>query len=149
VADVARPQPGLAFFMPSDAGFLVGLVTHDVPKIGSLIWIATPTFDEEPTLDRVEMITSWRWPVLFPLAAAIRRQIVTPIGVVPVPAALEPFPTLRSGNKKAGWSAFTEVGGIRRRLGPTHDPSLPIYKVVNDTRLREMIVSGWRPEDEW
>jgi hypothetical protein len=26
--------------------------------------------------------------------------------------------------------------------------ALPIYKVVNDTRLKEMIVSGWRPEHE-
>jgi len=135
--------------MPCDAGFLVGLVTHDLPKVGSLVWIATPTFDDEPGRDAVEQITSWRWPVLLPLAAAIRRRIVTPIGMVDVPLALRPFPTMRSGNRSAGWNAFTEVDGVRHRLGATSDSSLPIYKVVNDTRLKEMVVSGWRPEDEW
>jgi hypothetical protein len=135
--------------MPSDAGFLVGLVTYDLPKFGTLVWIATPTFDEEPTRDQVKQITAWRWPIFFPLAAAIRRRIATPIGMIAVPATLQPFPIMRSGNKKAGWRAFTETGGIRRRLGPTDDASLPIYKIVNDTRLKEMVVSGWRPEDEW
>jgi hypothetical protein len=149
VAEVVRPKPGLAFSIPIDSVLLVGLVTHDLPKIGSLVWIAAPTFDAQPTSEQVEQITAWRWPVLVPLAAAIRRRIASPIGTVPLPPALEPFPTMRSGNKKAGWTAFTEVGGVRHRLGSTNDPSLPIYKVVNDTRLKEMVVSGWRPEDEW
>jgi hypothetical protein len=67
---MSRPQPGLAFSLPSDAGYIVGIVTHDVQKVG---WIATPTFEEEPTVEEVERITSWRWPVLLPLEAAIRR----------------------------------------------------------------------------
>jgi len=146
---VPRPKPGLAFSIVCDLGFAVGVVTHDVPKIGSLVWIAEPTFDDEPTLEQVQHINRWRWPVFFPLGAAIRRKIVTPIGVVPLPPALEPFPIMRSGNKSMGWMAFTEAEGVRQRLGPARDASLPIYKVVNDTRLKEMIVSGWRPEDEW
>ena len=135
--------------MVSDAGFVVGLVTHDRPKLGTLLWIATPTFDDEPTCIEVEGITSWRWPVLFPLAAAVSRRIMVPIGMVSIPDTLRPFPTMRSGNRSAGWSAFTEAGGVRHQLGPTSDSSLPIYKVVNDTRLKEMVVSGWRQEDEW
>ena len=135
--------------MVSDAGFVIGLVTHDLPKVGSLLWIATPTFDDEPTRIEVDGIASWRWPVLFPLAAAVRRRIMVQIGMVSIPDALRLFPTTRSGNRSAGWSTFTEVGGVRHRLGPTSDPSLPIYKVVNDTRLKEMVVSGWRPENEW
>lgn len=91
----------------------------------------------------------WRWPVFFPLGAALRRGLVEAIGVIPVPPALEPFPTMRSGNKQAGWNAVTETGGVPRRHGPTNDPSLPIYQIVNDTLLKEMIVSNWRPEDEW
>jgi hypothetical protein len=146
---LARPDPGLAFSIVCDVGFAIGLVTHDIPKTGSLIWIAEPYFQEEPTLELVRQVSRWRWPILFPLSAAIHRKIVTPIGTIPVPRALEPFPTMRSGNNKAGWTAFTEKDGLRRRLGPTEDRSLPIYKVVNDTRLKEMIVSHWRPEDEW
>ena len=144
-----RPQPGFAFSIVCDLGFAVGVMTHDVPKVGSLVWIAEPTFDEEPTIEQVRHIDSWRWPVLFPLPAALRRGIVVPVGLIPLPPGLEQFPVLRSGNKSMGWIAFTEADGVRRRLGPATDPSLPIYKVVNDTRLKEMIVSGWRPEDEW
>jgi hypothetical protein len=146
---VSRPKPGLAFSLVCDLGFAVGLVTHDVPKIGSLVWVAEPTFDEEPTLDRVRQIHSGRWPVFFPLSSAIRRQLVTPIGQIDLPAALKSFPVMRSGNRDAGWTAFTEVDGVRRRLGTTNDPTLAIYPVVNDTTLKEMVVSGWRPEMTW
>jgi hypothetical protein len=56
---------------------------------------------------------------------------------------------LRSGLKGRGWAAFTEINGERHRFGPTSDRSLPLYQIVNDTRLKEMIVSGWKPEQEW
>lgn len=135
--------------MPCDAGFLVALMTHEVPKIGALMWIATPTFDEEPSLDDVEQIASWRWPVFFPLGAAIRRRIFVAIGVVDIPEALRAFPTLRSGHRSMGYTSFTEVDGVRHQLGATTDATLPIYQIVNDTRLKEMVVSGWRPQDEW
>jgi hypothetical protein len=59
-------------------------MTHDVPRMGSLVWIAEPTFDEEPTIEQVQQIDQWRWPVFFPLSSALRRSIVTPIGVVPI-----------------------------------------------------------------
>jgi hypothetical protein len=113
------------------------------------VWIATPTFDEKPTRNDVERITSWRWPVLLPLEAAIRWRLVSPVGVVAIAENLRDFPTMRSGNRKAGWTAFTYGSGVRLQLGPTEDSRLPIYQVVNDTRLKEMVVSGWRPEDVW
>jgi len=142
-------KPGFAFSLVCDLGFAVGLMTHYVKRIGHLVWIAEPTFDEEPSLENVAKIESWRWPVFFPLVAAVRRKLVTEIGLIPVPSSLEAFPTLRSGSKTTGWTAFTEIDGERRILGPTSNPSLPIYKIVNDTALKEMIVSGWRPEQEW
>lgn len=146
---MSRPEPGLAFSIVCDRGFAVGIATHDVPKVGTLVWIAEPTFDDEPTSEQARSISEWRWPVLFPLTAAIRRKIVTTIGVIPVPPGLARFPVMRSGNKRMGWIAFTREDGVSRRLGPATDPSLPIYKVVNDTSLKEKIVSDWRPEDEW
>jgi hypothetical protein len=148
-AEMARPEPGLAFWLPSDAGNIVGLVTHKLPKIGSLVWIASPTFDEEPTLEDVRRVESWRWPVVLPLDAAIRQRVVTVIGTVALAHPLQQFPTMRSGNRRAGWVAFTEVEGVRQMLGSTDNPSLPIYQVVNDTRLKEMVVANWRPEDVW
>ena len=143
-----RPSPGLAFSFPSDAGFVVGLVTLDVPKIGSLIWIASPMFDDEPTLDAVQRIDRWRWCVFFPLAAALRRRAVDRIGVIPIPSSLENTP-LRSGDKRNGWRRVDFVDGVAVSRGPETDPSVSIYQVVNDTRLKEMIVSGWQPSEKW
>lgn len=147
----SRPQPGLSFSLVCDLGFAVGLMTHDVPRMGALIWIAEPTFDEVPTVEDVQRIDRWRWPVFFPLSGAISKRIVTPIAVVTIPDALRPFPLLRSGNRKIGWQLVELPGGTlpSRVLGPASDPTVPIYEVVNDTRLKEMIVSGWRSEDDW
>jgi hypothetical protein len=137
------------FSIVCDLGFAVGIATHDVPKIGTLVWMAEPTFDDKPSIEQVKAISEWRWPIYFPLAAAIRRKIVVPIGIIPVPPVLEGFPVMRSGNKRSGWIAFERQDGESRSLGRTTDPSLPISRVVNDTALKEKIVSGWRPEDEW
>jgi hypothetical protein len=147
---MAELQPGFAFTIPTEAGcFLVGVFTHEVPRIGSLVWVAQPTYAEKPTLEEAGAISEWRWPILLPLEATVRQGLALPIGQIAIPAPLQPFPTLRSGARKLGWTAFTEVGGERLQLGPTQDRSLPIYKVVNAKRLKEMIASGWNPEDEW
>jgi hypothetical protein len=144
-----RPKPGLAFSIVCDLGFAVGIVTHDLPRIGSLIWMAEPTFDEEPTIEQVQEIEGWRWPVFFPVAAAIRRKIVSPIGEVSVPEGLRQFPLLRSRNGRGGWTLVKFVDGASQPAGPASDPAIARYSVVNDTRLKEMIVSGWRPENNW
>ncbi len=152
-----RPQPGQAFWIVCDLGFAVGLMTHYVPRVrGELIWIAEPTFDEEPTVEDVERIDRWRWPVFFPLSVALHRKLVTRIGMVPIPRQLQPFPLLRNGDKKHGWRLVRLVqdanGSLAisgRGLGQCKDPSVPIDGIVNDTRLKERIVSGWRPEDVW
>jgi hypothetical protein len=82
-------QPGLAFYLVTDLGFAVGIATHDVPRIGSLVWIGEPIFDEQPAAIDVQRVDRWRWPVFFPLAAALRRKVVSSVGVVPIPPALE------------------------------------------------------------
>lgn len=147
------PQPGLAWYVVCDLGFAVGLVSHYAPRLGHLVWIAAPVFNGEPTTDDVRLIDAWRWPVLFPLGAAIHRRIATPIGIVPIPHPLQAWPVVRSRAGKSNgsnrWMAasLSEAGTVP--IGETKDRSLPIYRIVNDTRLREMIVSGWMPADEW
>jgi hypothetical protein len=121
-----RPQPGLAFSLACDSGCAIGIVTHNVPQIGSLIWIAELTFEGEPTVDAVSRIERWRWCVFFPLSAAIRRKIVTTIDTISVPEGLEPFPLMRSGSRNQGWTLITFEGGVSRPLGPASDPALPI-----------------------
>ena len=46
-------RPGLAFSLVSDLGFVVGLMTHHVERIGDLIWMAEPVFTEESTTEEV------------------------------------------------------------------------------------------------
>jgi hypothetical protein len=146
---VPRPGPGLAFSIVCDVGFAVGLVTYDVPKVGALVWIADPTFDEEPTLELVREIRCWRWPVFFPLEAAIRRRIVEPVGIVPVPQGLQELPVMRSRDGRGGWILVKFVDGAAQPSGVATDRAIPRYSVVNDTMLKEMIVSGWQPTDDW
>jgi hypothetical protein len=143
-----RPAPGLVFSLRFDDQFGVAIITHDLPRIGSLIWPAERTFASEPTLADAEQIDNWRWPVLFPLTAAIRLKIVSPIGTIAVPALLRSFPRMRSGGR-GNWVACDEQDGSLRPLGPTSDRSLPIYQVVNDTRLKEMLLTDWRPDQVW
>ncbi len=149
MAPMMQVQPGLAFSLVCDLGFAIGVVTHDVPRIGSLIWMAEPTFDEEPSAEEIAQIEQWRWPVFFPLQAAIRRKIVAAIGVIALPSALQEFPMMRSRDGRGGWNLVKFVDGASQPCGVATDPMTPRYSVVNDTRLKEMLVTGWRPETDW
>ena len=107
------------------------------------------SFDEFPTVDDAVAIETWRWPIFFPLGSAFRRKIVDRIGRVPIPDGLATFPTMRGGG--VGGQPWMEhrggaLGGIGRR---TEDRDLPIVAIVNDTRLKEMLVTGWAPADRW
>jgi hypothetical protein len=116
--------------------------------MGSLVWIAEDTWDHQPHASEVAQIKSWRWPVFFPLGSAIRRGLVDRLGRVEVPAELSAYPRMRSGGGAQPWFVLEdgEVVGVGTT---TQDRTLPIAQLVNDTRLKEMIVSGWRTEDRW
>jgi hypothetical protein len=144
-----KVRPGLAFSLVCDLGFAVGLMTHRTEQTGDLVWLATPVFDEEPTAEQVRSIEEWRWPIFFPLSAAVRQKAVTPIAEVPIPSALKDFPVMRSGAPGLGWRAFVDIDGKRKDLGVAKNSSLPAGLLVNDTALKEMLVTGWRPEKLW
>lgn len=146
---MARVIPGLAFSLVCDLGFAVCLVTHQVPRFGDLIWVAEPMFDDEPDVKTVEGIDRWRWPVFFPTGSAVRRKLVNPIGVIAIPTELKSFPRMRGGNRQMGWREVEYIDGVERVLGITRDALLPISQVVNDTRLKEMLVSDWSPDRDW
>jgi hypothetical protein len=144
-----KVQPGLAFSVPLDARNALGVMTKELPRIGALVWIGSETFAEAPTLLDAESNDRWRWPVFFPLASAVRKKLVDPLGVIALPPEIALSPRMRSGNKARGWVACEERDGQMVPIGPTSDPSLPIYSVVNLTRLKEMVSTNWRPEDSW
>lgn len=147
---MAKVVPGLAFWLICDLGFAVGLTTHRLERIGDLVWLAEPVFEEEPDLADVISIQQWRWPVLVPLGSMLHHKIIHRIGIVEVPATLKSLPLMRSGNKKSGWREVRlSEHGSTRPLGRTSDASLPIYRIVNYVRLTEMLVSGWTPERDW
>ena len=147
---MAPAQPGLAFSLVCDLGFAVGLTIRVVPRMGALVWMAEQTFDEAPTIESVATLAGWRWPVFFPLGAALRRKLVYPIGVVPIPAKLDVVPTFRAGARSLGWKSVTyDDDGHERVLRRPPDQHQPISQIVNDTALKEMIVSNWRPERDW
>ena len=146
-----RVKPGLAFWIVCDLGFAVGIVTHKTPRQGTLIWIAEPIFDEEPTVDQVVQIHQWRWPIFFPLGTFLHRKAAILIGVIALPPELEEFPVLRSRHfgGRGGWDLVKFVDGSSRTNGICTDPTIPVYQLVNDIALKEMIVSGYRPEQVW
>ena len=116
--------------------------------MGPLVWMAEPFFDEFPTIEQTKTISVWRWPVFFPLGAALHRKIVDRIGRIAIPDQLLRFPRLRAGGGRQPWRAYED--GQLDGLGPvTEDRSLPISMIVNDTLLKEMLVSDWRPVDRW
>jgi hypothetical protein len=146
---VKLAESGLAFTMPTEVGHLVGIVTHAIPRLGSLVWIAEATFPTPPTAEDVAKIDSWRWPIFFLAATAVRRKLAARVGMVPVPPRLRAFPMLRGGASGMGWVAFTYVDGEERIFGRTTDRSLPVNHMVNPIALREMVETNWRPEDEF
>jgi hypothetical protein len=151
MAMAARLKPGFSFWIVCDRGYAVGLMTHHVNRLGHLIWMAEPFFDEAPTIEDVEAICQWRWPVFFPLGTAMHRKLATKIGQVEIPPALQAMPRFRSSNGRGGWNEVVqEDQQLKSRVvGATTDKSLPIYSVVNDTRLKEMLVTDSRPADRW
>jgi hypothetical protein len=147
---MSHVQPGYAFSIVCDLGFAVGLATHLIPRIGTLVWMAEEIYDDEPQVKDAHAIEKWRWPVFFPLGAAARRRLIQPIGLVPIPPQLRDLPVFRGGNRQMGWTSVTfDDAGTEIVIGPAADPRLPINQIVNDTALKEMLVSGWRPEADW
>ncbi len=139
---------GVAFTLVCDRGFAAGLCTHRHAAMGHLVWMAEPFFDDFPTPEGVQAIVDWRWPVFYPLGAALRSSLVDRVGRISIPAELSDFPSMRGGGGRQPWMEYHDgrFGGP----GPsTTDRDLPIKMIVNHEMLKEMLVSGWRPADRW
>ena len=141
--------PGLAFTIVCDRGFAIGLYTHKHQRMGALVWMAEDFWDKEPTANDVEQVFEWRWCVYFPLAGAVRRKLVYPIANVTIPEALIPFPVMRSRLGPGSWVVARNGESGPPPFEKTADRALSISSLVNDTRLKEMLVSDWRPSQRW
>jgi hypothetical protein len=146
---VKRVRPGLYFFLPTDLGIAVGVVTHLTQGSGDVIWLAEPMFDEEPALDEAASIREWRWPILLTVGPAIHQKAIYKIGCGPVPDEIGQMPVFRFGDTGGTWRRVSLEDGVPRMGAITDDPSIPIWLTVNAVALREHLVSGWTPQRWW
>ena len=145
--------PGVAFALDLYPGFAIGLIANELPRVGSLVWIAEPTYPTMPTVQDAAAVERWRWPVLIPAQIMLHRRLAHRLGLIPVPPKLAELPIMRS-NPFGTWLAvrYVELPNGRMSLwslGPTDDRSLPLSWIMNDSSLRARLVSGWFPEGTW
>lgn len=147
---MAKVVPGFAFALTCDSGFILSVATHQDKQYGDLIWVARDVYDETPPIDAVGTNQGWRWPVYFPTRAALRRRLILPVGTAPIPTPLSRLPVLRSGGRELGWRAVEFDGELWRQVPDVAaHPGLPILQIINDTLLKERVVSNWRPAQIW
>ena len=150
-----RPKIGDVIEIRTSKGLAYALYTHRHPMMGPLLRVLEGEYAERPP-DLSEVVSKGvRFSTFFPLGAAVRRDLVSIAGNVPVPEELKEFPTFRAAgleNPKTGkvdvwwlWDGEREwkVGKLTRE-----QRKLPIQSIVNDTMLIHWIGSGWRPETD-
>lgn len=138
-------------------GLAYAQYTHEhssPPGYGSLIRVLPGFYDERPR-DFSELVKAkHRFVKFFPLRAAVREGIVTILANEPVPPEAKEFPIFRAGvadpktgKVKAWWfwdgEKSWKVGRITKK-----QRKMPIRGLVNDTKLVELIESGWTPEND-
>lgn len=151
---MVRPgEPGYAFSIPLPSSrFALGLVSHQQPRGGSVVWIAQPTFQYTPSLSEAAEIEDWRWATMIPVWSGVRQRMLFPVGTVEIPDDLQAPPLMRAwAIRGIGWIKirFTDDFRNTRSLGATQDKSLSIYSFLTAVTLAERIDSGWVPSDDW
>lgn len=144
-----KGEPGRAFAIETEAGFAIGLCTHVDATRGELVWMARGFWEHEPTDADVASVQEWRWCTFFPLAGALRRKLVVPLGIGDIPKGLRKFPDMRSGAVGEEWVLIRRGNFDGGPFRPTRNHDLPLAYITNDTRLKERLVSGWMPRDLW
>jgi hypothetical protein len=143
-----RSNIGKAFWVALGSGFATGIVTYDHPQYLQLVWMATEFSETPPTPALIPTLT-WQWCTFFPAAACMRRRIVEPMGVVPIPESIQKPPLMRSGTPRLNDWRVVDVDLRVIRKATENDRSLSPHGIVNDTMLFEMLESRWKPEDWW
>ena len=148
---MSRSKPGLVFSFETAVGSAAGLANHYAPRHGSLIWITRSLFALRPGPEEVAEISARRWPVGFPVGAAIHQKIIEVIGQIEMSPTMQAILVMRRKHPVSHQrlrNGFTDLGHSRL-VGPTEDRSLRIYETVNDTRLRKIIGIDCQPRNDW
>lgn len=154
---VKKVKIGDVFEIQTKKGLAYAQYTHfhsQPPRYGYLIRVLPGFFDQRPK-EFSEIVKSPSKIVkFFPLQAAVNKGIVIIVANEQIPIHAQKFPIFRTGiiepkTKKVRdwwfWDGNKEwkIGKITR-----DQKKMPIRGLVNDTKLIELIESGWAPEND-
>jgi hypothetical protein len=146
-----KPKIGDIIEIPTKIGLAYAQYTHDHPRRGALLRVFDQIFESRPAdWERVSQGVV-RYPVFFPLTAAVRRGIFEIVGHSEVTGANKIFPLFRDGVPEPGttkvsrwwlWDGEKDwwVGELTPEQG-----KLPIDGIWTDLLLVERIEGGWVP----
>ena len=152
-----RVKIGDIIEIPTSKGFAYAQYTHRAKGAGGAIVRILDGVFTVPPKDFTELVNKkHRFVTIFPLGAAVNRQIFKVVGHLEVPEEDRKFPLFRAagGVEKDGrvlnwWLWDGEKSWRIDKLTP-EQYKLPITWVPNATALIEMIEEEWTPEtDKW
>lgn len=139
----------------TQSGFAYALYTHKHALYGALMRVSKQVLAERPEngfnlLFDEDVLFS----CFFPLAAALKRNLVCVVANVDVPSGLKTFPIFRAGiadpttKRVRDWWLWD--GENEWKVGAITDEQrkYPIRGVWNDTMLIERIESRWTPQTD-
>jgi hypothetical protein len=125
---------------------------NDEPQMGELMRVLPGLYDNVPECLIGLVEQRERFVTFFPLAAAVKRQIVRYVDNVPVPAVVDHFPVLRSPgyvnpatNEIESWWLWNGESAWRVDELSDAEKNFSLKSIMNDTLLIERIISGWTP----
>ena len=157
IARRKRPRIGDVVEIVTPKGLAYAQYTHNHkgrPHWGHLIRVLPGLFESRPATFSKLVQEKERFFIFFPLGVAVHRGIMEIVAREDIPARCVSFPLFRVTGlpDREGrvhqwglWDGTKEwhIGS----LAPEH-VDLSLLRIVNDTRLVQMIVSGWKPSDD-
>jgi hypothetical protein len=153
-----RPRVGDVIEVQTRQGLAYAHYTHKhdrPPHWGALLRVLPGLLQERPAefTDLVQQAP--QFSTFFPLGAACNRRIVQIVANEPVGVGNRSFPTFRNshrdrdGKRVGAWFLWN---GVREwkvpELSPQQLREYPPLQICNDTALVDLILQGWRHEDD-
>jgi hypothetical protein len=151
-----RPQVGDVVEIKTSKGLAYAQYTHEhtkPPRYGSLLRVLPGIHAARPGSFSELVDEKEQFVVFFPLVAAVKKAIVEIVGHEDLPEWAVPFPVFRSGlpDREGKIHVWWLWDGEKQWKVGDLTPEMrffPQEEVVNDTRLIEMIETGYRTEDD-
>jgi hypothetical protein len=148
---------GAVIEIPIEKEYAYALLSHNhtrPPRYGALLRVFGRLFPERQLQFEWMDTASPLFEAFFPISQAIAQGIVNIAATVTLPTWAQRFPTFRTGvvNPKTGkvdvWWLWDGEKEWRVGLLSPEQRRLSIRGVINDTLLKERIMTGWRPDSD-